>query len=136
MAAGLNATQLAEVQRMLETQAAQTAQVMRGEIAETGQAVRGEVATVAADVAELAKRTAGVVAQMQTESSSFATELSKATGILDAKASELNDKQTALDGLMTNMEASIVKFNNDGRTLGERVDAQEKRLTSSATAQM
>ena len=118
MAAGLNETQHAEIARILGQRDA-----------DIGQALRAEIATVAGGVATLQRDTAGVVEEIAKASRDFATQQQLVVNTLDAKATELNDKKTAI-------EAAILKFYEDGRTLGERVDAGQKLLKDQANSQM
>ena len=92
--------------------------------------MRGEIGDVQGSVTTLYNSTAGAVERMETEGQSFAQEQQLVTALLDAKASELNDKQSALDTMLTNMEASIAKFNEDGRALNTRVDEGLEKTSS------
>ena len=73
--------------------------------------------------------TTGAVEEIAKASRDFAAEQQRVVDLLDAKATELNDKRTEV-------AADIQKFSEDGRTLGQRVDEGEKRLKDNATSQM
>ena len=73
---------------------------------------------------------------MVRESQSFALEQQRVVAALDAKATALNDKATAFDAMLVDVENKIRQFGEDGKKLGTNVDEGLERIRASQASQM